>query len=178
MAHFMAIISRFLDASIPPEILKKLIEENEETSSSFLSAWVIWLIVALFFLILEIFTAGFAVACFSIGAVAAAIMAGLGFDIVWQLIAFSVLTFIAFITVRPLVLKHFYKTDEANRKSNADALIGRVATVTQEINHDKGTGRVAVDGDDWKAVTADGRVVSEGEKVKVKSRDSIILTVE
>ena len=85
-----------------------------------LSFWVLWLIIALVFIILEIFTAGFAVACFSIGAVAAAIVAGVGLGLAWQLVAFSVFTILAFLIVRPLVIKHFYNSGDAGRKSNAD----------------------------------------------------------
>lgn len=143
-----------------------------------LSLWVIWLIVALVFLILEVFTAGFAVACFSIGAVAAAIVAGVGLSLAWQLIAFSVFTFIAFLVVRPIVIRHFYNSGDAGRKSNADALIGRRARVTETINNAAGTGRVAVDGDDWKAVSEKGLVVPVGQYVTVKAIDSIILTVD
>ena len=143
-----------------------------------LSAWVIWVIVALFFIILEIFTAGFAVACFSIGAIAAAIVAAIGGNLTWQLVIFSVFSFLSFITVRPFVLKHFYNSDEAQRKSNADALIGRKARVTEEINTADGKGRVAVDGDDWKAITTTPDIIPVGEYVTIVSRDSIILTVK
>ncbi len=143
-----------------------------------LSAWVIWVVIALFFFILEIFTAGFAVACFSIGAIAAAIVAAIGGNLAWQLVFFSVFSFLSFITVRPFVLKHFYNSDEAQRKSNADALIGRKARVTEEINTAEGKGRVAVDGDDWKAVTTTADIIPVGEYVTIVSRDSIILTVK
>ncbi len=143
-----------------------------------LSFWVLWLIIALVFIILEIFTAGFAVACFSIGAVAAAIVAGVGLGLAWQLVAFSVFTILAFLIVRPLVIKHFYNSGDAGRKSNADALIGRKARVTETINNAAGTGRVAVDGDDWKAVSKRGLVIPVGQYVTIRDIDSIILTVD
>ena len=117
-------------------------------------------------------------ACFSIGAIAAAIIAALGGNLTWQLVLFSVFSFLAFITVRPFVIKHFYNTDEAQRRSNADALIGREARVTEEINTAAGKGRVAVDGDDWKAVTTTNDIIPVGETVTIVSRDSIILTVK
>ena len=60
--------------------------------------------------------------------------------------------------------------------TNADALIGRQAIVTEEINPDKNTGRVKIDGDDWKAEASE--VLAVGEKVEVVSRDSIILKVK
>ena len=173
--HLLSIPARLMDVVEPKEIERTI--ETSAGSGFEISAWLVWVVIALFFIILEIFTAGFAVACFSFGAIAAAIVAALGCGLPWQLIAFSVVTFIAFVTVRPFVLKHFYQTDEAQRKSNADALIDRKAKVTEEIDNNKRTGRVAIDGDDWRAVTADGTVIPKGATVTVKSRDSIILTV-
>ena len=41
-----------------------------------------------------------------------------------------------------------------------------------------GYGRVAIDGDDWKAVSADGQYVPMGQNVRVVGRESIIITVE
>ena len=143
-----------------------------------LDAWVWWVIIALAFIVLEVFTTGFAVACFSIGAVAAAILAALGLGLTWQLVAFSVFTIIAFLTVRPFVIKHFYNSGDAQRKSNADALIGSTARVTETIIPDQGKGRVAVDGDDWKAVSENAETIQVGEKVIITHRDSIILTVK
>ena len=142
-----------------------------------LSEWVVWVIIALFFIILEVFTAGFAVACFSVGAFAAALLAALGLGLAWQLVAFSIFTFIAFIAVRPLVLKHFYNSGEAGRRSNADALIGMKARVTETIDNSANTGRVVVDGDNWKAVADKDDVIPVGTTVTILSRDSIVLTV-
>lgn len=139
--------------------------------------WHVWVIVALFFFVLEIFTNGFAVACFSIGAVAAAVASGLGLSLLWQLLIFAVLSIVALVTVRPLVMKLFYKKDEVC-KTNGDALIGREGRVSEEIDPVSGKGRVAIDGDDWKAVSCDGSVIAKGTMVEVISRDSVIITVK
>ena len=61
--------------------------------------------------------------------------------------------------------------------TNADALIGRQAIVSEDIKPVVG-GRVKVDGDDWKAVTADGKSIEAGKVVKILKLDSVILTVE
>ena len=66
---------------------------------------------------------------------------------------------------------------DADVATNADALIGRQALVSEEIKPVVG-GRVKVDGDDWKAVTADGKSVEAGKAVKILKVDSVILTVE
>ena len=138
--------------------------------------WHIWVIIALVFFVMEIFTAGFAVACFSFGAIAAAICALCKVPLVWQFVAFAVVSLLSLIFVRPLILKVFYKGKE--EKTNADALIGKTARVSEALDPVTGKGRVAIDGDDWKAVPEDGQPIEKGETVVVTGRDSIILTVK
>lgn len=138
--------------------------------------WLMWAIISLVFIIVEIFTAGFAVICFSIGAAAAAVCAFLDFQLVWQLFAFAVFSAISLIFVRPLVLKFFHKK-EKEVKTNADAIIGRKGRVSERIDSTSGTGRVAIDGDDWKAVSSDGQPLETGESVVIESRDGLTLTV-
>jgi membrane protein implicated in regulation of membrane protease activity len=137
--------------------------------------YVVWLITALVLLIVELFTASFGVVCFSFGAAAAGLAAHCGLSTMWQLLIFSVVSFIAFVFVRPFVVKFLLKKkDEV--LTNADAIVGRIAVVTEEINPDKNTGRVKIDGDDWKAEASD--IIPVGEKVEVVSRESIILNVK
>ena len=137
--------------------------------------YVVWLITALVLLIVELFTASFGVVCFSFGAAAAGLAAYCGLSTMCQLLIFSVVSFIAFVFVRPFVVKFLLKKkDEV--LTNADAIVGRIAVVTEEINPDKNTGRVKIDGDDWKAEASD--IIPVGEKVEVVSRESIILNVK
>ena len=75
-----------------------------------------------------------------------------------------------------MALRYLHRNDP-DRVSNADALIGREGRVSETIP-EGGSGRVAIDGDDWKAVSADGMAIEKGEKVKVVGRESIIITVE
>lgn len=138
--------------------------------------WHVWIVIALVCIILEIFTAGFAVACFSAGALVAALGCALGLSLIWQVVIFAVVTFLTFVYVRPILIKLFFKKDSGQR-TNADALIGRRGRVSVRIDPAKGEGRVAIDGDDWKAVSEDGSTIEKGEEVEVKKIDSIILTV-
>lgn len=140
--------------------------------------WHIWIIIGLVFFIIEMFTSGFAVACFSFGAVGAAIVDICGGGVKLQLIIFAVVTFLAFLLVRPVILKVFFKNDKDKIKTGVDALIGRQAKVSETINDEAGTGRVAVDGDDWKAVSEDGSTIEKGTKVQILAVNSVILTVK
>lgn len=142
-----------------------------------LQPWHIWVIIALACLIIEIFTSGFSIACFSIGAIAAAIGCAFDIGLIWQVILFALFSFLAFIFVRPFVLKAFFNSTDG-QQTNADALIGRKGRVSSDIDPEKGFGRVAVDGDDWKAVSIDGSFIAKGTHVEIVSVDSIIVTVK
>lgn len=142
-----------------------------------MEVWHVWMIIALLLVVVEVFTSGFAVLCFSIGAVAAAVMSATDCELKWQILVFAVFSALAFVLVRPLLLKAFARNKVSEFKCGVEALVGRTATVTEAIDGSRNQGRVAVDGDDWKAVTEDGSVVAVGEKVEILRVDSIVLTV-
>lgn len=137
----------------------------------------IWLIAAIVLVIIELLTAGFGVICFAIGALFSALLDFLGASLVWQLLVFAAASLLAFFFLRPIFIRLLDKKTK-DVKTNADALIGRVGIVSETIDVAQNQGRVAVDGDDWKAITADGSVIQKGQKVEIVSRDSIILTVK
>ena len=83
--------------------------------------WHIWVIIALIFVIIEIFTSGFAVMCISIGALFGAIASALDWEFKWQILVFAIGTIIALLTIRPLVYKIFYnKTKEIKKNAGLD----------------------------------------------------------
>ena len=142
-----------------------------------MEVWHIWVIIALVFVIIEIFTTGFAVMCISFGCLFGALASALDWELKWQLLVFAVGTVLAFMTVRPLVYKFFYnKKNEV--KTNAEALIGRKAIVTERIEGELNPGRVKIDGDDWKAVSLDSEPIEVGTAVEVTALNSVILTVK
>lgn len=143
-----------------------------------MTIWQIWLLIAALFVVIEIFTSGFAVACFSVGCVFGAILAACELSLTWQVVAFAVGTFLAFVFIRPIVMKYLdKKTNDNGVKTNMDSIIGKTALVTEKIE-ENGFGRVKIDGDDWKAQTSDGSAVEVGTKVKIEAFESIILTVK
>ena len=143
-----------------------------------MAVYQIWLLIAAVFVLIEIFTSGFAVACFSVGCVLASIIAALELSLTWQIVAFAVGTFLAFVLIRPVVMKYLdKKTNDSNVKTNMDNVIGKIAVVTERIE-ENGYGRVKIDGDDWKAQTEDGAAAEIGAKVRIVAFESIILTVK
>ena len=142
-----------------------------------MAVYQIWLIVAIVLIIFEICSATFGAICFAIGAGFSALAAGLGANLTWQIVIFAVVSLLTFIFLRPFMMK-FLDRKSKDVKTNADALIGKTAVVSETVNPSANQGRVAIDGDDWKAVSTDGSIIEKGEKVTIVSRDSIILTVK
>lgn len=138
--------------------------------------WQMWAVVAVLCLILELTAGDFFIICFSIGAVFAAVSDPLGLGFYWQIIVFAIFTLLSLYFVRPFALRYLHKNEE-NRVSNADALIGRRGRVVETIEAG-GFGRVAIDGDVWKATANIHEVIPVGAYVRVIGRESIIITVE
>ena len=137
--------------------------------------WQLWAVVAFICLILELTSGDFFIMCFAIGAaVTAAVSPFTSFYV--QLAVLAVVSVVCLFTVRPVALRWFHRNDP-NRVSNADALLGREGRVNEAIEAG-GYGRVAIDGDVWKAKSATGEAIAAGKNVKVVARESTIVTVE
>lgn len=140
-----------------------------------MEAWHVWVIAAVVLFIAELLTPGFVLACFGVGAFGAAVAAAAGASLALQVVAFSAATLLVFWQARPVLVRYFQEAPAA--RTNVDALVGRVARVTLPIGPDT-PGRVALDGDDWKAEVHGGRAVGAGERVRVVRVDSVTLIVE
>lgn len=137
--------------------------------------WLIWILISMACLILELGSGDLFLMCFAIGALGGSLAAALGGGVILQIIVMAICSLLSVYFIRPIALKYLHKSDE-NRVSNADALIGREGRVSQTIEAG-GFGRVAIDGDDWKAVSEDGQRIEKNANVIVVGRESIIITV-
>lgn len=141
--------------------------------------WELWLIVAIVCLIVEMIViadGSLYIICFAIGALVSSLASVFIGDIYAQIIIWAVASVLSIYLIRPTLRKYFHH-DEDVKKSNADALIGRKGRVSEAIIAG-GYGRVAIDGDDWKAVSEDGSAIAKDAIVEVVSRESIIITVK
>jgi membrane protein implicated in regulation of membrane protease activity len=137
--------------------------------------WQVWAVLTVVCLILELSAGDFFIICFAIGALFAALVAPIS-NVFVQLGVFVVFSAMSIFLVRPFALRYLHK-DERPHPSNADALMGREGRVSETIVAG-GFGRVAIDGDDWKAVSTHPDEIPIGTPVRVIGRESIILTVE
>lgn len=136
--------------------------------------WAIWAVAVVVLAILEIFTAGFFSLCLAFGALCASVGAACGAGAGWQWALFAAGSLAAFIFVRPLAMKSVSKHDRI--KTGVDALVGRTARVTEAIDPVAGTGRVAIDGDDWRAEADEA--IAVGQTVTIEKVESATLIVK
>ena len=138
--------------------------------------WHWWMYAAVLFFIIEVFTPGFIVACLGLGSLLAAITAYMGYNIDAQFIAFSASTLISLFLIRPLLYKKGEKQDKI--KTNTEALIGRIGSVSETIHNTSKSGRVLIDGDQWKALSNNNEIIELNDQVEVISINSTIITVK
>ncbi|MBN2669091.1 MAG: NfeD family protein [Bacteroidales bacterium] len=127
-------------------------------------------------LIIEIFTISFVAGSVGVGLLLAALANYLGFAIQWQIVWFAVGVGVTFFTIRAIMEKFVFKKNGV--KTNQDALIGKTARVSEEIDPARGSGRVKIDGDDWKAETENDEIIGFGQLVEITDVRSIILIVK
>ena len=139
-------------------------------------AWHWWAALGIILLIAEIFVPGFFLLCLGIGCAGGSIASALGGSISVQLIAFSAFSLVAFFTIRPALMKRFWKAGDM--KTNVEAVIGRRGKVSQDFDPSLRLGRVAVAGDDWRAECTTDRALRVGDLVEVVRVDSNTLIVK
>ncbi|MFI1569034.1 NfeD family protein [Streptomyces sp. NPDC020490] len=129
-----------------------------------IDAWVWWLVGAAALGIPLVVTAMPEFGMFAVGAVAAAAVAGLGFGVVAQVLAFVVVSVALIAVVRPIAYRH--RTERPQLATGIDALKGRQAVVLERV--DGSGGRIKLAGEVWSARSLDtGRAYEVGEEVDV-----------
>ncbi|MFJ8790815.1 NfeD family protein [Streptomyces sp. NPDC102462] len=129
-----------------------------------IDAWVWWLIGAAALGIPLVITAMPEFGMFAVGAIAAAVLAGLGFDVVVQVLAFVIVSVALVAVVRPIANRHGRQRPEL--ATGVDALKGKQAVVLERV--DASGGRIKLAGEVWSARALDtGRAYEAGQEVDV-----------
>lgn len=136
---------------------------------------IIWTALLVLFTLGEAASVGLTSIWFAAGSLAALICALL--EGPWPLqialfIAVSTLTLLAF---RPLAKKYLNSKVEP---TNADRVIGSIATVAEDIDNLKGTGRVQIGAMPWAARSEDGFPIPAEALVQVKRIEGAKVYVE
>ncbi len=131
--------------------------------------------LAALFIIAEIFTMGFFILWFGIGAAVAGVLAILGLNAGWQWGSFVVVSGVLFGATRRLAER---LTKKQPPGIGADRLIGKVGVVLESIDNVKSTGQVRIDKDTWRADSDSDEIIPTGTRVKVVRLDGTHLVVQ
>ena len=134
--------------------------------------WVLWCILGAILIVAEIFTTGFVLLWFGIGALLAAFASFLGVDsLVIQFLIFAGVSIALTAASRTIFNNYFTRgTSEQSLRSGVDALPGKIGTVVSSSRGAMDEGAVKVFGSTWTAYPAAGEQPLEaGERVCVES---------
>ena len=130
--------------------------------------WILWLVVGVALIVAEVFTLGFVLLWFGIGAIAAAFVGFLGFGFLWQFAVFALVSVALTAMSRTIFSKYLSQRDENSIKMGVDSMPGQIGTVTLASKGALQEGAVKVYGSTWTAYPIDSeRGLVEGEKVEV-----------
>lgn len=131
-------------------------------------SWILWLILGIALMVAELFTLGFVLFWFGIGALAAAIAGFIGLGFAWQFMAFAVVSVGLTAMSRTLFSRYFPHAEGSSVRSNVDSLPGQIGTVTIASHGALRESAVRVYGSTWTAYPIDDESeLTEGEKVEV-----------
>ena len=137
--------------------------------------WWIWMIIAAAFVVGEIFTAGFFLLWFGVGALTAGILAITGASAGWQLGAFVVVSGVLFAVSRKFS-ERFTKKQPPG--IGADRFIGLKGLVLEEVDNVNNTGRVRLKKEEWRADSETGDIIPVETQVEVAGIDGTHLVVK
>ena len=126
--------------------------------------WWLWMLLAAIFLVGEIFTAGFFLLWFSIGAAVAGVLAMLGIGESGQLIVFILVSIILFVFGRRFAERVTVKQPPG---IGADRFVGGTGVVLEKIDPVANTGYVRIGQELWRAKSEDGLAIPPDSIVKV-----------
>jgi len=129
-----------------------------------MESWIAWLVLAALLGVAEVVTTTLALGLLAVAALAAAIVGGVGLGLPFQLAAFAITAGAGLGVVRPLAVRHIRQPPLL--RSGTSALIGRSATVVEEVT--ALDGRVRIGGEVWSARSYDeSQVIPAGSAVEV-----------
>ncbi len=138
------------------------------------AAIVFWSVLLICAVLTELATQQLVSIWFAAGSLGALIAAAAGGNTTLQLAIFAALSLLLLILTRPILRKLLrFELKDTNAKMD----IGKLAVVIQEIDPQKGTGRVRLGDSDWMAVASPELTIPVGTTVKVEKVDGAKLHV-
>lgn len=135
---------------------------------------IVWLVLLIVFVLLEATTVQLICIWFAAGSLAAMLVSILGGAVWLQVLVFFTVSIVLLSLLWPMVKKRLNPKLVA---TNADALVGRLCTVTEDIDPVEG-GRVKLGDVTWSARSESKDVISAGTQVKILKIQGAKVTVE
>ncbi len=134
---------------------------------------IFWLIVAIFFVAIDILTSAFVFCWFGIGAVVSIVLSLMNVKFAIQFIAFTVVSLIAIAIGYPLT-KNAVKKSVKHTPLMEETYIGKTFTAEKDIEE---TGKVKVGGNYWTTENV-GKKILKGQKFQVTGIDGNKLIIK
>ena len=132
-----------------------------------MSPFLIWVAIAVVFVVAEIFTFGFILVFFGVGALAAGLCA-LIFNMAlgWQIVVFAIVSILTLVLLRRISVKTFRGNQTNNHIENNfhNSMVGKTVIVTKVIQP-PAPGEIKFGGSFWIAVADEN--IAEGQTVKI-----------
>ena len=129
--------------------------------------WILWAIFGVLLIIAEIFTLGFVLFWFGLGALAAGAAAYFGLGLVAQFLIFAGVS-VVLTVLSKTIFEDYYPHRDEEKKHGIDTLPGKIGTVTTPSKGALHAARVNVFGSSWKAYPEnEDTSFSEGDRVEV-----------
>ena len=136
--------------------------------------WFVWVFAAAALGVAEFFTLTLVFGLLAGAALVAAVVAGMGFGLLGQLVALGVATAAGLVLVRPVALRHMAQAPLI--REGSDALVGRRAEVMEEVTATRGL--IKVSGEEWSARALDeSQVIPVGALVDVMEIEGVTAVV-
>ena len=130
-----------------------------------MAVWCVWLAVFVVCIGLEAASMALTSIWFAGGALIACVLSIAGVNLVSFLLLYS---------TRPLALRYI---NQKTVRTNVDALVGKKARVTAEIDNDEARGTAMVSGQEWTARSADGSRIPRDTMVQIQAVSGVKLIV-
>ena len=132
--------------------------------------WIFWAILGAVLVVAEVFTSGFVLLWFGIGALAAGLAGFLGVhSIILQFLIFAIVSIALTAASRTIFVNYFSREKSGgDLKSGVESLPGKIGTVVSSSRGAMHEGAVKVFGSTWTAYPAEGEEPLEaGDRVEV-----------
>lgn len=136
---------------------------------------IVWLALFVILLIVELLTVGLTSIWFAGGALAALVLELLGVDLIWQIGAFILVSFVLVYFTRPFAVRY---VNAHHEKTNYEQTVGKIVRITQRVDDLAQTGKGILDGMEWTVRTDSKEVLEKDTLARVIRISGVKLLVE